>query len=98
MGSLIKQYESTCSRYQAVEGDIRRQMEDSITRSAQIALNRELTSEEKKEFINDPNKVQQIYQNQLTAGASQRLINLVSDLDERHKDILKLERVKINNF
>jgi t-SNARE complex subunit (syntaxin) len=98
MGSLIKQYESTCSRYQAVEGDIRKQMADSITRSAQIALNRELTSEEKKEFINDPNKVQQIYQNQLTAGASQRLINLVSDLDERHKDILKLERVKINNF
>jgi t-SNARE complex subunit (syntaxin) len=98
MGSLIKQYESTCSRYQAVEGDIRKQMEDSITRSARIALNRELTSEEKKEFINDPNKVQQIYQNQLTAGASQKLVNLVSDLDERHKDILKLERVRKVNI
>lgn len=96
LGSLIKQYENACSSYQSIQGDIRKLMADSITRSAARVLHREPTPDEKREFISNPEKLQQIYQNQLTAGASNKLVNCVSDLNERHLDIVRLERVSFS--
>ncbi len=98
LGSLLKQYEASCSRFQATESDIRNIMAERILRGAQIVLDRPLTADEKRDFINDPQKVQMIYQDKLTVGASEKLKNCIRDIDDRHKDIMRLEKVFLNKL
>ena len=69
-------------------------MQTRVIRDAEVALNRKLEPNEKEEVLLDPTKVQSFYQNKLTGSAHIQLRNFVNDLEERHKDIQKLERVK----
>jgi len=69
-------------------------MQTRTIRDAEIILNRKLDSSEKENILLDPSQVQRFYENKLTVGASIKLQNAVSDIEERHKDIVKLEKVK----
>jgi len=69
-------------------------MQTRTIRDAEIILNRKLDSTEKENILLDPSQVQRFYENKLTVGASIKLQNAVSDIEERHKDIVKLEKVK----
>ena len=89
--SMTKKYQDTCIKFQNIESDIKNIMQTKNIRSAEIVLGKKLTDEEKLEVINDPNYVQQLYGDKLTGGAHVKLQNAVSDLKERHKDIIKLE-------
>lgn len=69
-------------------------MQTRIVRDAEIILNRKLEDEEKQEIVENPHQVQQLYENKLTGSAHFKLKNAVADIEERHKDIINLERVK----
>ncbi len=90
--SMTKKYQDTCIKFQNIESDIKNIMQTKNIRSAEIVLGKKLSDEEKLEVINDPNYVQQLYGDKLTGGAHVKLQNAVSDLKERHKDIIKLEK------
>lgn len=92
-GSLIKQFEDSCSKYQVVQSEIKNIIQTKLVRSAEIALNKRLDPEERQAIIENPDQVQQIYADKLTGQAHITLVNAVRDMEERHKEILKLERV-----
>jgi hypothetical protein len=70
-------------------------MQTRVIRDAEIILNRRLDPNEKEEILLDPSQVQKYYESKLTGAAHIKLQNAVSDIEERHKDIQKLERVNI---
>ena len=65
-----------------------------MLREAEIVLDRKLSPEEQKDIIDHPEQVQKYYQDKLTSGASIKLQNAIADLEDRHKDIVRLEKVK----
>jgi len=65
---------------------------ENIIRSAKINLNRDLTEEESKQIIENPNLLQEMLKSKLLSGAHQNLKNALYDIEERHKDLLNLER------
>ena len=91
-GSMLKKYQNTCMRFQKEESDIKKIIETKLVRAAEIAVNDELTEEQKKQVIENPQMIQQMYENKLTGAAHIKLQNAVRDLEERHKDIQKLEK------
>ena len=99
-GAMIKKYQQTCLKFQNVEGEIKNIIETKLVRSAEIALNKNLTEQQKIEVINDPQIIEQMYENKLTGAAHIRLQNVICDLEDRHKDIKKLERsiIQIHNM
>jgi len=90
---VVKNYEETCSKFQNVENEIKTMMQTRVIRDAEVALNRKLDPQEREEVLLDPTKVQSFYQNKLTGSAHIQLKNFVNDLEDRYKDIQKLERV-----
>ena len=91
-GSMLKKYQNTCMRFQREESDIKNLIETKLVRAAEIAVNQELTEEQRKEVIENPQMIQQMYENKLTGAAHIKLQNAVKDLEERHRDIKKLEK------
>ena len=84
-GSMLKKYQNTCMRFQKEESDIKKIIETKLVRAAEIAVNDELTEEQKKQVIENPQMIQQMYENKLTGAAHIKLQNAVRDLEERHK-------------
>ena len=99
-GAMIKKYQQACLKFQKAESDIKNIIQTKFVRSAEIALNKELSEKEKNEVINDPQVIQEMYENKLTGAAHIRLQNAVRDLEERHKDIKNLEKsiMQIHNM
>jgi syntaxin 1B/2/3 len=99
-GSMLKKYQNTCMRFQREESDIKNLIETKLVRAAEIAVNQELTEEQRKEVIENPQMIQQMYENKLTGAAHIKLQNVVRDLEERHRDIKKLEKsiLQIHNM
>lgn len=91
-GAMIKKYQNTCLRFQKEESEIKNIIQTKLVRAAEIAVNDELDEQQKKEVIENPQMIQQMYENKLTGAAHIRLQNAVRDLEERHKDIKKLEK------
>jgi t-SNARE complex subunit (syntaxin) len=90
--AFIKKYQSTVNRFQKIESDIKNDKQTKLIREAEIAINHELNEEERKNLIKNPDILVEIYENKLRGKAPVRLKNAVRNLEERHKDILKLER------
>ena len=65
---------------------------ENILRSAKINLNRDLTEEESQQIIENPALMQEMMKSKLLSGAHQNLQNALYDIEERHKDLLNLER------
>lgn len=65
---------------------------ESILRTAKINLNRDLTEEESQQIIENPALMQEMMKSKLLSGAHQNLKNALYDIEERHKDLLNLER------
>lgn len=91
-GSMMKTYQTAVMKFQAIEGEIKTIIQTKIIRSAEIVLGHSLKEEEKAQVLNEPQQVQMMYQNKLTGAAHVKLQNAVSDLQDRHKDILNLEK------
>ena len=99
-GSMLRKYQNTCMRFQREESNIKNIIETKLVRAAEIAVNQELTEEQRKEVIENPQMVQQMYENKLTGAAHIKLQNAVRDLEERHRDIKNLEKsiLQIHNM
>ena len=91
-GAMIKKYKNTCMRFQKEEHELKNIIETKLIRAAEIAVNQELTEEEKKRVIEEPKMIQIMYENKLTGAAHTKLVNAVKDIEERHKDIKNLEK------
>ena len=89
---MIQKYKKVCIRFSNQESDIKKIIETKLVRAAEIVVNQELTEEQKKEVIENPQMIQQMYENKLTGAAHIKLQNAVKDLEERHRDIKKLEK------
>ena len=90
--AMANKYKDTCMRFQKEENDIKNIIETKLVRAAEIVINQELTEEEKQKVIEEPQMIQVLYENKLQGKAHTQLINAVRDLEDRHKDIKKLER------
>jgi len=89
---MIKKFQQSVERFQEAESEIRNVKETKLIRGAEIALGQELDEEERKQVIENPQMVEQIYENKLKQKAHIRLKNAVRDLEERHQDIKRLEK------
>ena len=90
--AMIIKYKEVILKFQKEENEIREIKETKIIRQAEIGVGGDLTQEEKKQVIEDPKMIQQIYEARLKQKAPPQLINAVRDLEERHNDIKKLEK------
>lgn len=91
-GAMLKKYQNTCMRFQNEESEIKNIIQTKLVRAAEIAVDQELTEEQRKEVIENPQMIQQMYENKLTGAAHIKLQNAVRDLEERHRDIKNLEK------
>lgn len=92
-GTYLNNFKEALSYSQNVENDIKTAIQKKILRSAEEILGKELDEDQKKDFLENPEKLQQLYENRLTHGlAHVKLRNMVSDLENRHKEILNLEK------
>lgn len=89
--AFIKKYQRTINRFKKIESYIKSDKETKLIREAEIAINHELNEEERKNLIRNPDVLIEIYENKLRGKAPVRLKNALRNLEERHKDILKLE-------
>ncbi|MCQ2820389.1 MAG: hypothetical protein MJ252_24250 [archaeon] len=90
--SLVKKYQDAAMNFQEVQSSVKSLMQNNIIRTAEIALDRKLNEQEKHDIINDPQTVQKFYENNLKGTAHVRLQNAVADLEDRSRDIKKLEK------
>jgi len=90
--AMIKKYQRVIQKFSDEESDIKQEKEKKLIREAEIGLGRDLTKNEKEEILENPQMIQQIYENKLKGKAHIVLQNAVRDLEERHRDIKKLEK------
>ena len=90
--AMIKKYQNVIKRFQEEENKIKKIKETKLIRGAEIALGLELVEQEKKEVIENPQIIKQIYSNKLQKKATNKFINALKDLEERHHDIKNLEK------
>ena len=91
-GAMINKYKNICMRFQKEENEIKNIIETKLVRAAEIVINQELTEEEKKKIIEEPQLIQTMYQNKLAGAAHIKLKNVLNDIEERHKEIKQLEK------
>ena len=90
--AFIKKYQNIWNKYAGIKNDINEIKNNKVVNDAEIALGRSLTGKEKNEIIEDPKIIQQIYEERIHGTPPLALINAVKDLEERHKEIKKLEK------
>lgn len=91
-GATVKNFQDTMYDFQNIESDLKTTNENMILQSAKITLGRPLTDEERVEILENPEMVQKMMQDKLGGQAHSSLVNAVKDLEERHKEIVKLEK------
>ena len=67
--SMLQKYKNVCLRFSKAESDIKNIIETKLVRAAEIAVNQELTEEQKRIVIENPQMIQQMYENKLTGAA-----------------------------
>ncbi len=68
-------------------------IQNRVIRDAELVLNRKLEDNEKKEYLENPELVQEQMKNSLTGAAPLQLRNAYNDIAERSRDLQKLEQV-----
>ena len=86
--SMIQKYKNISLKFSKEESDIKNIIETKLIRAAEIAVNQELNEEQRKIVIENPQMIQQMYENKLTGAAHIKLQNAVRDLEERIKEKL----------
>ena len=87
-----KSIELIIKKFQDIKSEISQIKENKLVREYEIVVGRDITNEEKNEIIENPQIILQKYEDRLKGKAPPKLINAVIDLEERHKDIKKLEK------
>ena len=91
-GATVKNFQNIILVFQSLESELKSTNEGMIIRSAEIAMNRQLTIEEKQNIIESPEIAQKLIEDKLSGQAHSKLQNALKDLQERHDEIKKLEK------
>lgn len=92
-GSLIKQFQYCIINFQSVSEDIKSTKQNITIRNAEIIMSRKLDVSEKERVLHNPQIIQDILQDKLQSTAHTKVTNAMADLEERHRDIIRLEKV-----
>ena len=76
--AMIKKYQNVIQKFQSEESEMKQIKETKLIRDAEIGLGRDLTEKEKENIIEDPKKIQQIYEDKLKGKADIKLQNAVN--------------------
>jgi len=90
-GSYCKLFQDTISRFEDIQTEIKDRMQAKVLRDAKYVLNRELDPTERESVLRDPAYVQKLMADKLTGTGHIKLQNAVSDIEDRYRDIIKLE-------
>jgi t-SNARE complex subunit (syntaxin) len=91
-GSTVKNFQDVMLEFQSLESELKSTNENMILRSAELALGKNLSPEEKVNIIQNPEIAQKMVQEKLSGKAHIQLQNAVKDLEDRHAEIRKLEQ------
>ena len=91
-GSTVKNFQDVMLEFQSLESELKSTNENMILRSAELALGKNLSPEEKVNIIQNPEMAQKMIQEKLSGKAHIQLQNAVKDLEDRHAEIRKLEQ------
>jgi t-SNARE complex subunit (syntaxin) len=91
-GSTVKNFQDVMLEFQSLESELKSTNENMILRSAELALGKNLSPEEKVNIIQNPEMAQKMVQEKLSGKAHIQLQNAVKDLEDRHAEIRKLEQ------
>ena len=80
---MLQKYKNICLKFSKEESKIKNIIETKLIRAAEIAVNQELNEQQRKMVIENPQMIQQMYENKLTGAAHIKLQNAVRDLEER---------------
>jgi hypothetical protein len=98
-GSYITNFKKVVSASETVESDVKIVLQKKLLRGVGVILGRDPNNEEAREYLESPEKYQQLLENKLTQGQAHTVLkNKVKDLESRHKEILQLENVNILFF
>ena len=86
---MLQKYKNICLKFSKEESKIKNIIETKLIRAAEIAVNQELNEQQRKMVIENPQMIQQMYENKLTGAAHIKLQNAVRDLEERYSKIRK---------
>lgn len=93
-GSFINNFCRVLSYSQNVESDVKNRLQEKLLRGVGIILGRDPNEEEKKIYLENPEKYQELVDNRITQGQAHIVLqNRLKDLQLRHKEILQLENV-----
>jgi len=93
----ISTYQALSSKFsdilkdsQNIQVEFKSAVKSKIARQAKI-LDENLTDEQVKDIVNDPNGLSQLMQGKLIGPGHTKLQNAVSDIQDKYKDIKRLE-------
>jgi len=89
--SLSNKFSDVIKETQAVQLEFKSAVKEKLARQAKIYDNK-LTPEEVEEIINSPEGMANLIQSKMVGGANSKMMNAVSDIQDKYKDIIKLER------
>jgi len=90
--AMIKKYENVINIYQNIVCNIKSDKEKRLNREVEVFVGHDLNEEERQILIKNPNYLQDMYKDQLTRQTDVDLQNAVRYLEERYRDIVKLEK------
>jgi syntaxin 1B/2/3 len=89
--SLSNKFSAILKESQAVQLEYKSAVKDKLARQAKIYDN-SLSNEQLEEIVNDPEGMDKLISQKMIGGTNSRVQNAVSDMQEKYKDILKLEQ------
>jgi len=89
--SLSNKFSAILKESQAVQLEYKSAVKDKLARQAKIYDN-SLSPEQLEEIVNDPEGMDKLISQKMIGGTNSRVQNAVSDMQEKYKDILKLEQ------
>jgi len=89
--AVLEKYKNTIIKFHNIENEIKNNIQNQNFREVEIILGKDLSDNEKIEVINNPKfTIQEMIKEKLKGKPHIKLINVLSDLEERHKNIKNL--------
>jgi len=90
-GAYSKLFQEVITKFEDVQTEIKGKMQGKVLRDAEIVLNRKIDPSEREAVLNDQAYVQKLLSDKLTGTGHIQLANKFGDMEDRYKDIVKLE-------
>jgi len=89
--SLSNKFSEVLKESQSVQLEYKAAVKEKLTRQAKIYDNA-LSPEELEEIVNDPEGMAKLISSKMIQGVNNKMQNAVSDIQDKYRDIIKLEK------